>query len=166
MSDKIEFEHRVEVSPGHCLLHKDPNKNFGVAACRIWFYCIGPKGAVQFQIGTDWYPEAARLHLRQFPARPIWETRQPEGWDVGYHAREPQYEGQESMKDCHLLGCDCYYDGSSLQADEWVEGFINGGTEWLWPRLEQLYRSRFEGGEYPDVTPIPRKNPREVETVQ
>ena len=157
MCDAVsDFERRVYISPGHCLLHPEPSKNFGVAACRIWFYVIGPKGAAQFQIGTDWYPEAARRHLSQFPAS---DRRQPEGWDIGYHAREPQYEGQTS-RECSLLDGQCYYDGSSLQADEWIEGFVCGGTDWLWPKLEDYYRFTFEGGEHPDLTPIPKKNPR------
>jgi hypothetical protein len=151
------LDHKVVVEPGHCMLHKDPDKNYGVAACRIWFYAIGPKGAVQFRIGTDWYPEAARRHLSKFPHR---EERQPQGWDIGYHSRVPIYDGQTSMGLCDIIGCECYYDRSSLQADNWIEGFICGGTEWLWPKLDELYRCQFEGGEYPDLTPQPRKNPK------
>ena len=151
------LEHRVDVSPGFCMLHKDDDKNFGVAACRVWFYAIGPKGAVQFCIGTDWYPEAARRHLSKFPSK---DERQPKGWDIGYHAKTPQYEGQSSMGECFILGCECYYAGSSLQADNWVEGFVCGGTEWLWPKLDEYYRCLFEGGEYPDLTPQPERNPK------
>jgi hypothetical protein len=152
-----KFERRVEVTPGHCWLHENPNKNYGVAACRVIFYVIGAKGAVQWMIGTDWYPKAARDHLSKFAYR---NEVQPQAWDIGYHAREPQYEGQTCLtNDCHLLGGKCFYDGSSLSAEEWVEGFLNGGTEWLWPRLEEYYRSVFEGGKYPDVSPIIKPNP-------
>jgi hypothetical protein len=158
-----QLEHRVEVSAGHCLLHDDPHKNFGVSACRVWFYSIGPKGAVHLQIGTDWYPEAARNHLSKFPPHTIWERRQPEGWDIGYHSKTPHYDGQTSMGECEIIGCECYYDGSSLQADDWIEGFVNGGTKWLWPRLDEYYRYTFEGAEHPDLTPILKKNPRETE---
>lgn len=139
------FERRVEVSPGYHLIHPEPSKNYGIGPCRVWFYLIGPKGAVQFQIGTDWYPKAAREHLSQFPPRPIWEARQPDGLDLGYHAKEPEYAGQIAH-DCALLGGQCYYDGSSLNADAMVEGFICGGTDWLWPKLEEYYRRVFEGG--------------------
>lgn len=152
MSITYLLEHRIEISPGYCLLHEDPKKDFGVGACRVWFYAIGPKGAVQFQIGTDWYPEAARRHLGQFPPS---ERRQPVGWDIGYHAHIPQYEGQTPRSGkCELLGGQCYYDGSGLQADNWVEGFICGGTAWLWPKLDEYYQFTFEGGEYPDLTPL------------
>jgi hypothetical protein len=34
-------------------------------------------------------------------------------------------------------------------------GFVNGGTEWLWVKLEEYYNHVFENGPYPDVTPIP-----------
>lgn len=155
----MSFERRVEVSPGHCWLHEEPSKNYGVAACRVWFYVIGPKGAVQWQIGTDWYPQAALNHLRKFPFSDR-DREQPKGWDLGYHAREPHYDGQTSMHDnCQVIGGKCYYDGSTLNAEEWLEGFRNGGTDWLWPRLEQYYRHIFESGEYPDVTPIVRAHP-------
>lgn len=154
--------HRVEVSPGFYLVRPEPSKNYGIGACRVTFYAIGALGAVQFMIGTDWYPERARQHLSKFPSRPVWEDTQPTGWDVGYHAKVPQYEGHTSSGQCEVIGCECFYDGSSRQADEWIEGFINGGTDWLWPRLDQLYRCRFEGGEYPDVTPIPKLHPDEI----
>lgn len=151
-----KLEHRVDIKPGHCWLHEDPSRNYGVAACRIWFYVIGPKGVVQWQIGTDWYPDAALKHLAKFPKR---EQREPMAWDLGYHSYTPHFDGQTQMA-CDLLpGGKCYYDGSSLNAETWVEGFVNGGTEWLWPRLEQYYRYIFENGKPPDVAPITRPHP-------
>lgn len=150
------YEHRVEVAPGHCWLHSDDNKNYGVGSCRIFFYCIGEKGAVQFVLGTDWFPEAARRHLAKFPPS---RDPQPRAWDLGYHSPVPHYEGQDSMGQCSVLGSECYYDGSTLNAENWVEGFLNGGTEWLWPKLEEYYRCVFEGGEYPNVEPVILPNP-------
>jgi hypothetical protein len=52
------------------------------------------------------------------------------------------YSGQSPMGKCDFLDV-CYYDGSSLQADEWVPKFIEGGTEWLWPALEDKYNEIF-----------------------
>lgn len=83
--------------------------------------------------------------------------------DIGYHSKTPHYEGHSPQYNCELTGGDCYYDGTSLWGNEqWREGFIHGGTEWLWPRLEQLYRHYFEDGDVPDLTPIPRKHPKEA----
>ena len=151
------------------MLHKNPSKNYGIASCRVFFYVIGDKGAVQWMIGTDWYPEAARDHLRKVRTPAFLaqfgdiERVQPECWDIGYHSRAPMYEGQTSMSDeCHLLGGECYYDGSGIWAEEWREGFLNGGTDWLWPKLEEYYRYIFDGGELPDLTPQVRKHPEEI----
>jgi len=158
------FDHRVEISPGHCWLHQDSSKNYGVGSCTIHFYCIGEKGAVQFVLGTDWFPEAARQHLSKFP--PSREPK-PRAWDLSYHSREPRYEGQSlAYENCSILNGPCYSDGSALMAEEWLEGFLNGGTEWLWPKLEEYYLSVFENGSYPDVTPVILPNPAEGQLQQ
>lgn len=137
------FERIVKISGAYDKRHPDPSKNYGICGCIIWFILKGPKGAVHFQIGTDWHlPEVQRELMNRFPRDGL---VQPRGWDVGYHSPKPMYEGQSSLGSCDILGCECYYDGSSLLADEWVPDFIAGGTDWLWPRLEQEYKERFEG---------------------
>lgn len=134
-----EFEKIVEVQPAFDRLAE----GYGIGSCRIRFVLKGPKGAVQFLIGTDWYVPSAREHLANFPTSRLDLQRKPDGWDVGYHSPEPMYEGQGAMK-CELMpGGECYYDGSSLRADEWVENFVAGGTSWLWPKLEEEYHSLF-----------------------
>ena len=40
-----------------------------------------------------------------------------------------------------------------LNADEVIEGFLAGGTDWLWPKLEEYYACIFEGAPFPDFTP-------------
>lgn len=158
-----DFKREVIVTPAYDFRpeqHPDkehPGGGYGISSCRIFFVLIGPKGAVQFQIGTNWYTDSARVHLAKWPPDYLHKRRQPEGWDLGYHAMEPRYENQDQMECQHLPGGKCYYDGSSLNADEMVEAFINGGTEWLWPHLEKYYRCIFEDGPYPApvVTPQP-----------
>lgn len=58
---------------------------------------------------------------------------------------------------CHVLGGKCYYDGSGLQADEWLKEFLEGGTDWLWPKLEERYYLQFYG-EYPAPATPPDKS--------
>jgi len=144
------FEHRIEWKPGFDKRSDNPATNYGVGAMRIWFYVIGPKGAVQWQISTNWYPESARQHLNRFPYSERDLTRAPEAWDLGYHSRTPRYEGHDKMDHCDLIEGGCYYDGSSLNAEPLVEGFIQGGTDWLWPKLEDYYRHVFDDAPYPD----------------
>lgn len=143
-----EFEQIVRVTPAYDKRASDPSKNYGISSCRIVFILKGPLGAVQFMIGTDWYVESCWHHLLSFPHTHQSFERgdyfKPEGWDVGYHSPSPRFEGQEPM-DCDLMpGGQCYYDGSGLRADEWVSDFVAGGTDWLWPKLEQEYRELFE----------------------
>lgn len=141
----IDFEQIVWVSPAFNKRDPDPKKDYGISACRITFILKGPKGAVQFMVGTDWYlPDDQRENrYRQYNYNARFDNIQPSGWDVGYHSPKPMYNKQTPMANCTLMD-PCYYDGSSLLADEWVPHFIEGGTNWLWPKLEEQYRLRFE----------------------
>lgn len=141
--NNTQFEQIVKVSGAFDKRGETPN--YGISACRISFILKGPEGAVQFMIGTNWFtPEVQREHRQSNHDSDIrFDNIQPQGWDVGYHAKVPQYEDQSSME-CDLLGGQCYYDGSSLRADDWVLKFIEGGTDWLWPELEKEYTDRFE----------------------
>ena len=136
-----EFKQVVEVTPGYDKTKEKPN--YGVGAMTIRFVLIGSKGAVQFVIGTEWYPVEVQRRMKGKLPR-VWDV-QPNGWDVGYHSREPVYKDHDSMGTCSYLDdVPCYYDGSSLQAQDWVPDFITGGTTWLWSRLEEYYKAKFE----------------------
>lgn len=153
MSGAIAFERRVTFSPSFDRRDPNPSKNYGIGAIRIWFYLIGPKGAVQWQIGTTWYVPSAQEHLRAVRG-PMLNTReeslggtvyQPQAWDLGYHAREPQYEGQAPIShECEVIGGTCYYDGSSLNAERLIVPFLEGGDEAVWRELEAYYHSVFD----------------------
>lgn len=126
----------------------EPNKNYGIGDMHIIFLVIGPKGAVQWLIGTGWYVDSACKHLMGFARNSLTDQRRPNGWDLGYHSKEPKYEDQSPMDQCDI--CEpCYYDGSSLNAELPIEGFLSGGLEYLWPKLEAFYRFTFDDGEWP-----------------
>lgn len=117
--------------------HKDDSKNYGIHGLDVWFILKGEKGAVQYAVTFPIYLP----HIKNKGQDYIM------GFDVGYHAKEPQYEGQSDMGECDILGCKCYYDGSSLRADEWTEIIFSTvgkhPEEVLWPMLEQEYIDRF-----------------------
>lgn len=148
-----KFTRWMECTPSRNWIHKTPNRNYGISTMRMVFYIKGPKGAVQWVIGTEWGIESVRSHLSQFTDHHR-EYQKPSGWDLGYHSPIPRYEGQTEMTGgpCDVLGGPCYYDGSSLNADDLIEGFLAGGTKWLWPKLEEYYASVFEDAPYPDFT--------------
>lgn len=141
-----EFQQIVQVTPAYSKRDPDTKKDYGIGACRIRFILKGPKGAVQFMIGTTWFlPQTQRENRKwQYDFDCKFDQIHPQGWDVGFHSPVPMYEGQTHMDSCDVLEGNCYYDGSSLRADEWVPNFLAGGTEWLWPKLEEEYRSLFE----------------------
>ncbi len=103
-----------------------------------WWVLIGPRGAVQFS-------------YMKSPPHPIFQrlTKTPGylGTDVGRHSYKPEYEDQTKM-DCDLLvGQDfCYYDGSSLRAEYWLEAWAQHDFDeaWLWQTLHLEYREQFD----------------------
>lgn len=147
----MTLEHRIDFIPAFDKRDADPSKNYGIGAMKIRFMVVGPKGAIQWLIGTGWYVRSAREHLKGFPVHEWDLKRKPEGYDLGYHAKEPQYEGQSAMDHCDVLGDGaCFYDGSSLQAELPIEGFLSEGADYVWRKLEAEYRHRLEGdGEWP-----------------
>lgn len=124
----------------------EPNKNYGIGGLDIWFILKGPRGAVQFAVN---FPVNLPHIELEYPAKfPDWNERKHfMGIDVGYHAPKPQYEGQNDMECQHLEGGRCYYDGSSLRAQEWVDELFSTRGQCIepliWERLEQYYKERF-----------------------
>jgi hypothetical protein len=147
-----KFTRWMECFPSRNWIRKEPSRNYGISTMRMVFYVKGPKGVIQWMIGTEWGIKPVRDHLENF-AHHRHEFRAPTGWDLGYHSLTPHYEGQTIQdKDCKVLGAPCYYDGSGLNADDLIEGFLAGGTDWLWPKLEEYYACTFECAPYPDFT--------------
>ena len=133
------FKKSVTFAPAYDKRDPDPSKNYGIGGVRIRFVLVGPKGAVQFLLLTDWYP--AHVQREVNPHNIFASELKPRGADVGYHSPKPRYDGQESMGPCeHLDGAECFYDGSGLRAMEWVPEFLEGGDAWVWRKLEGVYR--------------------------
>ena len=119
--------------------HTDPSKNYGIGSAVCWMILKGDKGAVQFSFSTGIYPPNV---LAEWKAKGY--VSEPMGYDVGYHSPTPIYDGQDLMGKCDLLDGDCYYDGSSLRAEEWFKIFMEDGYERIWEMLEDYYKELFE----------------------
>lgn len=119
----------------------ESGKNYGIHGLDVWFILKGPKGAVQFVVTFPVYLPHVQAESYEWKYKP-----EIMGIDVGYHAFTPQYESQTSMP-CDLLGGECYYDGSSLRADEWAKEIFAVRGEppenEVWRRLEGEYVSCF-----------------------
>lgn len=130
--------------PAYDKRNSDPSKNYGIGSVNIVFLIKGSKGAVQFAMYTDWYLP----HIQKEGEHRILEKfygLRPFGTDVGYHSIVPLHEGQEPMcgpgKCKHVPeGESCYYDGSSVRAQEWVRDILlPKGSEGVWEALEEEY---------------------------
>jgi hypothetical protein len=115
----------------------------------------GPLGIVQFRLFTGWSVRVIGLPTLDWQelsmSRPRYHSPEeheavsaPMPADIGYHSPKPMYEDQTSMK-CELLPQgQCYYDGSTLNADRYFAILVHEGGEALWKALEEYYHERFE----------------------
>ena len=92
------------------------------------YVLVGKYGATQF------------LYLEATDGR-----SKPVAFDIGYHSPRPMYSGQTPIShECpYVDGGICYYDGSTLYADEPLEILMNLGEEDLWNFLEREYNKLF-----------------------
>jgi len=120
--------------------HPNPKKNYGISPMVIYLIYLKDNNATQFSFSVPFYLPHVACNL---PHKSLWEGM---GYDVGYHANKPQYESQTPMKNCDLLKeGQCYYDGSSLLADERYKQFIGreNAFDWAWKQLEQDWENKF-----------------------
>jgi hypothetical protein len=149
----MAFEHKIETEPAFDKRHPDPHKNYGVHGLTMRFLSIGPKGAIQFLLYTNWHlPHVQHELLNKCHGPEVsgaYCRLNPMPADIGYHSYVPRYEGQSVVtKSCPVLGGKpCYYDGSSLQAEEYFAILVREGLDALWMALDERYASTFEGGE-------------------
>lgn len=128
-------------------------RKYGQHGMEIGYYVKGPLGGVSILQFTPWcVPKnksinyASALNHNKFMA--------PELVSVNIHSKTPMHENQTPTEDCKLTGGDCYCDSSFLYAADWTEGFIHGGSEWLFSKMKDYYAQQFENG--PPVNLIPR----------
>lgn len=143
---------------------RDP-PDYGIHGMDLIFAVKGPLGAISITISTNWMlpqhqSETQKMYGKGYP----WEIGhlcRPNIVDVGYHSKVPQYEGQSGRIYCELTDGPCYSDGSSLSGNEYYrDGFLHGGSDWLFARMEEEYCHHFENGPPPNFTPIPRPHPK------
>lgn len=109
------------------IIEYDPATDFGR------FVLKGPNGATQFVVILN-------TQFRDDPTAPK-TLRGPMGVDVGYHAYEPQHEGQEPFGECQFLdGEICYYDGSGMAGMDLADAVQEKGINYIWEVLLARYK--------------------------
>lgn len=145
MDDWTGFEKIVTLAPAFDERHSDPSKNCGIHGVELRMVLKGPIGATQFVVYTNWQLPHVQAEL---DAKPLGQFRyilhKPLAADIGYHSPHPQYEDQTAMP-CDVLGGLCYYDGSSLQAEEIFEVLLREGSYGVWRELWKRWFDLFGG---------------------
>ena len=126
----------------------DPGKNYGIHGVDIRFVLKGNEGAVQFLLFTNWYLPHVIDEMISKPenrtSRMIKLFFMPIPADLGYHSKKPRYESQEPISDnCEYTDGVCYYDGSSLNAEPIYQVLLKEGSDGVWRKLEEYYKSIF-----------------------
>lgn len=135
----MKFKKTTTFNKAYDKRNDDPKKNYGIGAVTCRMVLLGELGATQFSFSTGMYLPHVEAELEAKNSTGL----KPMGYDVGYHSSKPQYEGQ-SERGCDLLpGKKCFYDGSSLRAEEWMKIFIEEGSEKIWGMLEENYQELF-----------------------
>lgn len=141
-----KLERIVKVNPAYDKRHSDPSKNYGIHGAEMIFLLKGKKGCIQFVFCTNWQLPHVQKEFddRIFTSMNKTEFEcfyHPMAFDIGYHSPVPQYEDQKPVTEsCEWLdGKPCYYDGSSLRAETYLQLLISQGSEAVWKEMEKEY---------------------------
>lgn len=138
-----EFERIVTMSPAFDRRDPNPSKNYGIHGVELRMVLKGPKGATQFVLYTNWMlPHVEReTWAKGHDTETLRILTRPTAADLDYHWHRPHYSGHDARK-CDLLPAgECYYDGSSLNAERVFDVLRSEGSDGVWRELESLYRS-------------------------
>lgn len=148
MKMNSELKHEFKMTPAY----DKRSEGYGQGCATMWFYVIGPLGAIQFSCMTGWYPRI--IKKTTFDDWSDWGELMvgrmephdsPMPSDLGYHSPKPKYDGQSLMsEDCSILHGPCYYDGSGLNANKPFSILVHEGSDRLWEFLDGYYRDTFE----------------------
>lgn len=135
MEKSIEFEPAFD--------KRGQNPDYGIHGVQLRFLLKGEQGAVQFVLYTNWHLPHVQKELDG--KRDLNHVLcHPMPADLGYHSKTPRYEDQQKRTDCPFLdGADCYYDGSSLNAQRIYHTLLTSGSDGVWKELEAYYEGIF-----------------------
>lgn len=143
----MSFTRTIVFTPAFDKRNIDPRRNYGIHGVEMRWYLKGPCGVIQFVVYTNWQlPHVNEERDERTVSHEYAHLLcRPMASDLGYHSPFPMYDCQSlTTESCELLeGKPCYYDGSSLAADDVLDLLIREGGEAVWARLEKEYVERF-----------------------
>lgn len=150
-AEQPEFTHEIKILPSYD--HRDdPNDHRGAGGAELVLILRGPLGAIVAKVNTGWVtrplighymPGLKRQNRRDKPGVDARLTDvYPSGAYVGSHSYVPRDNCTDANGPCDWLGgAVCYGDGSYTMADEILRLLIEQGSDAVFTRLEELYRS-------------------------
>ena len=149
----MKLKRKLVISEAYDKRHKDPSKNYGISACRIFFSVTGKDGAISVNFGTNWYLKSTvdeyKKGTTNTSGQPLVADLEKDSeplsaYSWGYHSRVQKYEGQDKTEDCNFLnGDDCYYDSSCLKANDFKDILLKKGSDGVFEQLEKDYKNEF-----------------------
>lgn len=141
------MERIVRFTPAYDKRDPDPKKDYGIHGVELRFALVGELGATQFLVFTNWQlphvTEEAISKSVSAATRISLKCRfLPMAADLGYHSRAETEYGSH-FEECDLLGTECWYDGSGLNAEPVFDRLLREGDEAVWDELEQYYTRTF-----------------------
>lgn len=166
------MERITKITPAWDKRDDDPKKNYGVHSSDLRMVLKGELGAVQFVLYTGWYPKHVQFEhkaknlatMYPMPAdlgyhspKPMYEGQTRIGeHQYDFEDTEDMQLGDKTLKMpkmsvveekelpiCEYIGCPCYYDGSSLNADRIYDILLERGSDGVWEELEKYYTDTF-----------------------
>lgn len=146
----MKYEKIVKFTPAFDKRTNDPHTNYGIGSVNCFMVLKGKNKAAHFIFSTGIFKTKTMQDytddgLAKYENSPygVHYLNKPYGMDVGYHSIKKNYKGQAPRDEkCQWLdNKNCYCDGSALLADEYLQVFINEGSDKIWEMLEEYIKS-------------------------
>lgn len=138
-----DLETAVTIRSAFSARDPDPSKDFGIGGVVFRFYVRGPRGAVDWDLHTDWYlPTTRELHRQSGHY-----GSGPHAGAVTLHQAFKSLDFQEPQMECHTGVKPCYGDVSYLAGDDVYERMVENGHEGIWSALGEWYFQLPESGD-------------------
>ncbi len=139
-----KFTRQVEFVAAFDKTDETPSK--GIHGVEMHANLIGPAGAINFVVYTNWHLPETQKRIDAKPPEPRFPYlfHKPQPATVAFHHPKPQWEGQDETA-CNLLpGGKCYGDITFTGAAKIFDALVEGGSAGMWAALEEWYVQEFE----------------------
>jgi len=147
-----ELKKEIVFNPAYDRRNPDPTKNFGIGSVLCSMILSGNEGAVVFNFSTGMllpstikeYIETGKACYKINSDGMVYFLNIPCALDIACHSKKPLDDDHSILnKTCDYIGQPCYYESSSIEADEYLQILIEKGSEPIWDLLTSYYNETF-----------------------